>query len=298
VRDFTTRIQRGDKIGLIGPNGAGKTTLLRLILGELEPDAGTVQLGTKIEVAYFDQFRTALDPEATLIDVISPGSDFVEIGNARKHVIGYLEDFLFAPERSRSPVKSLSGGERNRLLLARLFARPANVLVLDEPTNDLDIETLELLEQLLQDYTGTLFLVSHDRTFLDNVVTQTIAAEGNGVWKEYAGGYVDWLRCTKEDQKAAEAALKAASAAQGKAAKGSKQANKLSWKEQRELEELPGRIAAMEAEQTTLAKRLEDPAVHSAAGEAAKIAARLEAIEAELLALLDKWEKLEARANG
>jgi ATP-binding cassette subfamily F protein uup len=298
VRDFTTRIQRGDKIGLIGPNGAGKTTLLRLILGELEPDAGTVQLGTKIEVAYFDQFRTALDPEATLIDVISPGSDFVEIGNARKHMIGYLEDFLFAPERSRSPVKSLSGGERNRLLLARLFARPANVLVLDEPTNDLDIETLELLEQLLQDYTGTLFLVSHDRTFLDNVVTQTIAAEGNGVWKEYAGGYVDWLRCTKEDQKAAEAALKAASAAQGKAAKGSKQANKLSWKEQRELEDLPGKIAALEAEQTTLAKRLEAPSVHSTPGEGAKIAARLEAIEAELLALLDKWEKLEARANG
>ena len=294
VRDFTTRIQRGDKIGLIGPNGAGKTTLLRLILGELAPDSGTVQMGTRIDVAYFDQFRTALDPEATLIDVISPGSDFVEIGGARKHVIGYLEDFLFAPERSRSPVKSLSGGERNRLLLARLFARPANVLVLDEPTNDLDIETLELLEQLLQDYSGTLFLVSHDRTFLDNVVTQTIASEGNGVWKEYAGGYVDWLRCIKDEKKEAEAALKA-SAAQQKNTKGSKATSKLSWKEHKELEELPGKIATMEAEQTTLAKRLEDPAAHSAAGEAAKIASRLEAIEAELLAMLERWETLEAR---
>jgi ABC transport system ATP-binding/permease protein len=278
---------------LIGPNGAGKTTLLRLILGELAPDSGTVLLGSKIKVAYFDQFRTALDPEAQLIDVISPGSDFVEIGNARKHVIGYLEDFLFAPERSRSPVKSLSGGERNRLLLARLFARPANVLVLDEPTNDLDIETLELLEQLLQDYDGTLFLVSHDRTFLDNVVTQTIASEGNGVWKEYAGGYLDWLRCKKDEQKANEAALKTA-AVPGKSGKGNKPSNKLSWKEQRELEELPGKVAALETEQTTLARRLEDPAVHSATGEAVKIAARLEAIEAELLAMLERWEKLEA----
>ncbi|MGB8544285.1 MAG: ATP-binding cassette domain-containing protein, partial [Azonexus sp.] len=192
VRDFSARIQRGDKIGVIGPNGAGKTTLLRLILGELKPDEGIVRQGTKIDVAYFDQFRTQLNPDSSLADVISPGSDYVEIGGAKKHVIGYLEDFLFAPERARSPVSSLSGGERNRLLLARLFARPANVLVLDEPTNDLDIETLELLEELLSNYDGTLFLVSHDRTFLDNVVTQTIAAEGDGVWKEYAGGYSDW----------------------------------------------------------------------------------------------------------
>ncbi|HSN64041.1 MAG TPA: ATP-binding cassette domain-containing protein, partial [Azonexus sp.] len=180
VRDFSARIQRGDKIGVIGPNGAGKTTLLRLILGELKPDEGIVRQGTKIDVAYFDQFRTQLNPDSSLADVISPGSDYVEIGGAKKHVIGYLEDFLFAPERARSPVSSLSGGERNRLLLARLFARPANVLVLDEPTNDLDIETLELLEELLSNYDGTLFLVSHDRTFLDNVVTQTIAAEGDG----------------------------------------------------------------------------------------------------------------------
>ena len=194
-------------------------------------------------------------------------------------------------------MKSLSGGERNRLLLARLFARPANVLVLDEPTNDLDIETLELLEQLLQDYDGTLFLVSHDRTFLDNVVTQTIAFEGDGVWKEYAGGYADWLRCQNE-ARAATKGFADASKQQKKQAATAAKNNKMSWKEQRELEDLPGRIAALEAEQTTLAKRLEDPAVHSVSGEGAKVAARLEAIEAELLALLDRWEKLEARANG
>jgi len=194
VNDFSCRIQRGDKIGLIGPNGAGKTTLLRLLLGEIEADVGHVRMGSRVEVAYFDQFRTQLDPEAALVDVISPGSDYVEIGQTKKHVISYLEDFLFASARARSPVKSLSGGERNRLLLARLFARPANVLVLDEPTNDLDIETLELLEALLQDYAGTVFLVSHDRAFLDNVVTQTIASEGQGAWKEYIGGYSDWLQ--------------------------------------------------------------------------------------------------------
>ncbi len=193
IRDFTTRILRGDRVGLIGPNGVGKTTLLKLILGEIEPDAGTVRRGSNLAVAYFDQLREELDPEATVQDTISPGGDWVEIGNARRHVISYLGDFLFPPERARSPVKSLSGGERNRLLLARLFARPANLLVLDEPTNDLDIETLELLESLLQDYRGTIFLVSHDRAFLDNVVTQVIAFEGNGVLREHVGGYSDWL---------------------------------------------------------------------------------------------------------
>ncbi len=293
VRNFTTRIQRGDKIGLIGPNGAGKTTLLRLILGELAPDSGTVRMGSKIEVAYFDQFRTALDPEATLIDVISPGSDFVEIAGQRKHVISYLEDFLFAPERSRSPVKSLSGGERNRLLLARLFARPANVLVLDEPTNDLDIETLELLEQLLQDYSGTLFLVSHDRTFLDNVVTQTIVAEGNGIWKEYAGGYADWVRCQKENRENAKARSNPSAATDKPSKAGSKPTTKLSWKEQRELEALPERIALLEAEQSALTLKLSDPATHQAASEAIKVSARLEAIDAELLKLLERWELLE-----
>ncbi len=299
VRDFSTRIQRGDKIGVIGPNGAGKTTLLRLILGELKPDEGAVRQGTKIDVAYFDQFRTQLNPDASLADVISPGSDYVEIGGAKKHVIGYLEDFLFAPERARSPVSSLSGGERNRLLLARLFARPANVLVLDEPTNDLDIETLELLEELLSNYDGTLFLVSHDRTFLDNVVTQTIAAEGEGVWKEYAGGYSDWaaykasLAKDAQKQKAeVKPAVKAVEPARAKT-------DKLSWREQRELEALPGNIAALEGEQAGLSQRLADPAIYQRDPQAAqKAAERLAAIDDELTALLERWEILEARAGN
>lgn len=299
VRDFSTRIQRGDKIGLIGPNGAGKTTLLRLILGELQPDSGIVRQGTKIEIAYFDQFRTQLDPDSTLSDIISPGSDWVEIGGAKKHVIGYLEDFLFAPERARSPVSSLSGGERNRLLLARLFAKPANVLVLDEPTNDLDIETLELLEELLQNYDGTLFLVSHDRTFLDNVVTQTIAAEGDGLWREYAGGYSDWAAykasLAKEASKARAEVKPVAKAAEPVKAKG----DKLSWKEQRELEALPDKIAALEGEQADLSKRLEDPAIYQADPQAAqKAAERLVLIDDELMALLERWGLLEARAGG
>ena len=299
VRDFSSRIQRGDKIGLIGPNGAGKTTLLRLILGELQPDSGSVRQGTKMEVAYFDQFRTQLNPDSTLADVISPGSDYVEIGGARKHVIGYLEDFLFAPERARSPVSSLSGGERNRLLLARLFAKPANVLVLDEPTNDLDIETLELLEELLQNYEGTLFLVSHDRTFLDNVVTQTIAAEGEGRWHEYAGGYSDWASykagVAKETAKARSEAKPAAKTPEPAKPKG----DKLSWKEQRELEALPGKIAALEGEQADLTTRLEDPSIYQTDPQAAQHAAeRLAAIDDELMILLERWEALESRAGG
>lgn len=205
IDDFSGRIMRGDRVGLIGPNGAGKTTMLRLILGEIEPDSGTVRRGTKQQVAYFDQFRTALDPEAPLHEVISPGSDYVDVGGHRTHVMSYLSDFLFSPQRARSPVKSLSGGERNRLLLARLFARPANLLVLDEPTNDLDIDTLELLESLLQDYPGTILLVSHDRSFLDNVVTQVIAAEGEGQWREFVGGYSDWAAWHTEQQKARQA---------------------------------------------------------------------------------------------
>ncbi|MEO8409344.1 MAG: ATP-binding cassette domain-containing protein [Propionivibrio sp.] len=302
VRDFSCRLQRGDKVGVIGPNGAGKTTLLRLILGELAPDAGHVRLGTKIQVAYFDQFRTQLDEEAALVDVISPGSDYVEIGNERKHVIGYLGDFLFAPQRARSPVKSLSGGERNRLLLARLFARPANVLVLDEPTNDLDIETLELLEQLLQDYSGTLFLVSHDRAFIDNVVTQTIAYEGDGVWHEYAGGYRDWAdyQARRRAQEPASGAAKraepmvaavaAAPVANDKVA-GSR---KLSYKESRELAELPDRIAALEAEQKAIGQRLENPALYQQQPQEVQgLAERLAAIDDELMQLLERWETLE-----
>jgi ATP-binding cassette subfamily F protein uup len=293
VRDFSCRIQRGDKIGLIGANGTGKTTLLRLILGELAADAGEVKLGSKIEVAYFDQFRAQLDPEAALADVISPGSDYVEIGGTKKHVIGYLEDFLFAPQRARSPVKSLSGGERNRLLLARLFARPANVLVLDEPTNDLDIETLELLEALLQDYSGTVFLVSHDRAFLDNVVTQTIASEGNGYWKEYVGGYSDWLRQRKLPEVAREESV----AVKPKAAPASSaERRKLSFKEQRELDQLPERIATLETEQATLQARLADPNFYREAAEAQRqVQARLAVVDTEIDAALERWAALEAR---
>ncbi|MQY52080.1 ATP-binding cassette domain-containing protein [Rhodocyclus gracilis] len=304
VREFSCRIQRGDKIGLIGPNGAGKTTLLRLILGELAPDSGSVRLGSKLEIAYFDQFRVQLDDDATLADVISPGSDFVDLGGEKKHVISYLGDFLFPAQRARSPVRSLSGGERNRLLLARLFARPANVLVLDEPTNDLDIETLELLEQRLQEYSGTLFLVSHDRAFLDNVVTQTIAAEGDGLWREYVGGYQDWAdwHAQQRAQALAESAA-ARSSAPPKAPAGkatpstaAPARSKLSYKETRELEALPGRIAELEDEQKRLGARLEDPALYTGpAQEAAAVSSRLAQIDDELLALLERWEALEAR---
>ncbi|KON80613.1 ATP-binding cassette domain-containing protein [Azoarcus sp. PA01] len=306
VRGFSTRILRGDRIGLIGPNGAGKTTLLKLILGEISPDAGTVRRGTRQTVAYFDQLREQLDPELPLTEVISPGSDFVEIGGERKHVIGYLGDFLFAPQRARSPVKSLSGGERNRLLLARLFARPANVLVLDEPTNDLDIETLDLLEELLSAYEGTLFLVSHDRAFLDNVVTQVIAAEGDGRWGEYAGGYADWQRVKQaEAERGAEQARLAATQTKSAApapktpAMTASRAGKLSFNEKRELDALPDRIAALEAEQGTLQARLADPALYQQAPhEAVQIKERLDTVEREIEEALVRWEALETRAGG
>lgn len=303
VRDFTGTIMRGDKVGLIGANGAGKTTLLRLILGELAPDAGTVKNGSNMQVAYFDQMRTQLDLERSLADTISPGSDWVEINGQRKHVMSYLSDFLFAPERARSPVKSLSGGERNRLLLARLFARPANVLVLDEPTNDLDIDTLELLEELLQDYSGTVFLVSHDRAFLDNVVTSTIAAEGDGRWREYVGGYSDW-----QVQSARSAAMQVARGGEGKAAaetakpREARAANrlvKLSYKEQRELDTLPERIASLENEQKAVGAQLADGSLYvSDAGKAAQLAARHDEIDLELLEALERWEVLEAKTKA
>ena len=304
VRDFSCRLQRGDKIGLIGANGTGKTTLLKLILGELTPDSGTVRLGTKLAVAYFDQFRATLDEDATLSDTISPGADFVDIGGVRKHVLSYLGDFLFAPERARSPVRSLSGGERNRLLLARLFAQPANVLVLDEPTNDLDIETLELLEELLQDFQGTLFLVSHDREFLDNVVTQTIASDGDGRWSEYAGGYSDWQRVTAGRGKP-EAVVEAPKV-EGKpapatvaapAAKPAKAKSKLNNKESRELAELPKRLEALEAEQGGITTALADPSIYADGPQKARdLNARLVAIESELEVLLARWTELEARS--
>jgi ATP-binding cassette subfamily F protein uup len=288
VEDFSARIMRGDKIGLIGANGTGKSTLLKLILGEIEADAGKIRRGTKIEVAYFDQFRAALDEEATLSDTIAPGSDFVEIDGSRKHVISYLGDFLFPPERARAPVKSLSGGERNRLLLARLFSRPANVLVLDEPTNDLDIETLELLEALLQEYTGTLFLVSHDRTFLDNVVTQSIAFEGEGRWKEYAGGYSDWVRAKRSDPLPG-VSLKGRE-------KSAAKRSKLGFKESRELDELPARLEALEREQKELAARLADPALYQDRSvDVRALNARHDELESELTRMLARWEDLEAR---
>ena len=296
IVDFSSIILRGDKIGLIGQNGAGKTTLLKLILGQDMPDQGTIKQGTKLQIAYFDQMRSQLNDEDSLMETIAPGSDWVEINGQRKHVMSYLGDFLFAPERARSPVKSLSGGERNRLLLARLFAKPANVLVLDEPTNDLDIETLELLEELLENYEGTVFLVSHDRTFLDNVVTQVIASEGEGRWKEYVGGYSDWEKYRtaapapsktaigKPEQKAAAAAAAPVVAKQ----------KKLSYKEQKELDDLPGLIAKMEAEQKDISDRLADQDLYkkSKADDIRKMNERFAELDELLLAAMEKWDLL------
>jgi ATP-binding cassette subfamily F protein uup len=297
VSNFTGTILRGDKVGLIGANGAGKTTMLKMILGELAPDSGVAKLGTKLQVAYFDQMRTQLNEEASLVDTISPGSDWVEVNGQRKHSMSYLNDFLFSPERARSPVKSLSGGERNRLLLARLFAKPANCLVLDEPTNDLDIDTLELLEELLEDYTGTVFLVSHDRTFLDNVVTQVIVAEGEGHWREFVGGYSDWERVRDTTAASAKAApAKAATSAAAVAVAPSAKGKKLSFKEQRELDELPQQIAALEDEQSALSLQLSDPDFYKKnAAEARRINTRVEEIEGLLLAALERWEEIEKR---
>ena len=309
VRDFSATVLRGDKVGLIGPNGAGKTTLLKLILGELAADRGQVRQGANLQVAYFDQMREAIQLDATLEDFISPGSEWIEIGQQRKHVKSYLSDFLFSPARSHSPVRSLSGGERNRLLLARLFARPANVLVLDEPTNDLDIDTLELLEELLQDYDGTVFLVSHDRTFLDNMVTSTIAYEGEGRWREYEGGVQDWLTQSRRAREIAAAAAQKATAPSSSAAPAPAPRaeaapatpatrRKLSYKEQRELDALPAQIEALEAEQRDIAAALgadggalygSDPA------RAAALATRHAEIEEALFAALERWEALSAQ---
>ncbi|HYD62595.1 MAG TPA: ATP-binding cassette domain-containing protein [Noviherbaspirillum sp.] len=302
VRDFSATILRGDKVGLIGPNGAGKTTMLKLILGEVIPDTGTVKQGARLQVAYFDQMRAQLNEEASLADTISPGSDWVEINGQRKHVMSYLGDFLFAPERARSPVKSLSGGERNRLLLARLFARPANVLVLDEPTNDLDIDTLELLEELLEDYSGTVFLVSHDRMFLDNVVTQVIVAEGGGQWREYVGGYTDWERVRAASQPSTlgkPTAKQESKPAEKPAAPAAQKSKKLSYKEQRELEMLPALIAGLEAEQKTISEQLADPELYrTRPDDVQKLNARFAEIDELLMESLEKWEAIEAKAKG
>jgi ATP-binding cassette subfamily F protein uup len=300
VDRLSLRIMRGDRFGFIGPNGAGKSTLLKLILGRLAPDSGSVRLGTNLQVAYFDQLRAELDPEQSVAATVSPASDWVEVGGERRHVISYLGDFLFAPQRAESPVRMLSGGERNRLLLARLFARPANVLVLDEPTNDLDIESLDLLETTLQDYPGTVLLVSHDRRFLDNVVTQTLAAEGGGRWREYVGGYSDWLVQRPAPATAPRAAVAASAdiAARTDEARGEhRPAAKLSYKESRELEQLPTRIEALEREQRELHERMGSPDYHRQG--AAQIRAdglRIAEIEALLAAAFDRWAELDERA--
>jgi ATP-binding cassette subfamily F protein uup len=314
VQDFTATILRGDKVGLLGPNGAGKTTLLKLILGTIAPDSGTATMGTRIEVAYFDQMREGLDLNASLEDYISPGSEWIEINGNKKHVKSYLSDFLFAPERTNSPVSTLSGGERNRLLLARLFARPANVLVLDEPTNDLDIDTLDLLEQLLQDYKGTVFLVSHDRYFLDNVVTSIIANEGDGFWREYEGGYEDW-----KIQKARSDKIRAAGSSSKTSPKAEAQAQviqkaevksepkavaktgvqKLNGKERQELEALPLQIEEMETEQAEIGIAMSNPDLYKNEPElAASMQARLTELTEQLDIKLQRWEQLLSRSES
>jgi ABC transport system ATP-binding/permease protein len=299
VKDLTTRIMRGDRIGLIGPNGAGKSTLIKLILGTLEPDSGSVRLGTKLEVAYFDQMRAQLDPEKTVAETISPGSDWVEVGGQKKHVMSYLGDFLFPPRRAESPIRMLSGGERNRLLLARLFAQPANMLVLDEPTNDLDIESLELLESTLQDYTGTLLMVSHDRTFLDNIVTQSMVAEGGGKWREYPGGYADWVAQRPKDwsfePRAGETVASTAPATQ---TRSRQERVKLSFKEARDLDLLPKEMEALETEQRTLQQTMQGPDYYKRPAEDLKRdQARVEEIDALLMEKLERWTVLEEKAK-
>jgi ATP-binding cassette subfamily F protein uup len=316
VRDFSTKILRGDRVGVVGPNGAGKTTLLKLLLGELEPDGGSVRLGTNLRPIYFDQLRSELQPERSVAENLGEGADTIEINGRRRHIIGYLEDFLFPPERTRMPVAHLSGGERNRLLLAKLFARPANLLVLDEPTNDLDIETLELLEQLLLDFQGTILLVSHDREFLDNVVTDCFVLDGSGEVVEYAGGYGDWRE--REAQRRSERSdggtspRKAAGPPAGGEQRPRKpktpKPRKLSYKEKFELQELPERIEALEGERERLQTQLADPQFYrrgegeGSSGEGdgsgergvSGAVARLEELERELSEAYERWEFLES----
>jgi len=296
IRDFSTIITRGDRVGLIGPNGSGKTTLLRLMLGELEPDEGTVRRGTNLEIAYFDQLREALDPDRTVFESIAGGAEFVEIGASSKHVLGYLQDFLFPPDRARTPVRALSGGERNRLLLARLFTRSFNVLVLDEPTNDLDIETLDLLEELLLEYSGTLLVVSHDREFLDHVVTSTLVLEGKGAVGEYVGGYTDWVR-----QRAAPAAAPGPLSAPrrpGTQPARTEKRRRLTFKETTELAALPDAIDALEREREALYAKVADPAILRDGTAVSSATARLTAIESKITERLARWEELETIADG
>jgi ATP-binding cassette subfamily F protein uup len=302
VRRFSARIMRGDRIGLIGPNGAGKTTLLKLLLGEIQPDTGEIRRGTNIEAAYYDQQREQLDPERTVFATVGDGNDSVTVNGRVRHVNAYLRDFLFEPERAASPVKALSGGERNRLLLARLFTRPANLLVLDEPTNDLDIETLELLEEQLMEWSGTLLLVSHDRTFLDNVVTSTFAFEGAGHVREYVGGYEDWVRqrqapaeepVSSGGEKRRSRALDDSGAAPAAVA-----SKRLSYKEQRELDVLPAQIEALEAEEHQLNARIAGPGFYKESREAITAAlARLEEVKQQLVDAYHRWHELESRSR-
>ena len=301
VKDLNLLVERSDKIAILGDNGVGKTTLLRLLLGQLEPTAGSVRIGTKLEVAYFDQLRNALDEEKTVLDNVGEGADFLDINGERRHVLSYLQDFLFPPARSRSPVKALSGGERNRLLLAKLFTKPCNVLVLDEPTNDLDVETLELLEELLIDYKGTLLLISHDREFVDNVATSVIAFEDDGVVREYVGGYQDWLRQrpTRRDESRKDSGKPTLSDNKSEANKPAVKAEpakkKLSYKDQRELDLLPAKIEQLEAEQAALQQQLADPAIYrERASEAAALTSKLAALDAELQQAYARWEMLDA----
>jgi ATP-binding cassette subfamily F protein uup len=300
VRDLSLTIMRGDRIGFIGPNGAGKSTLLKLILGELAPDSGTVRHGTNLQVAYFDQLREQLDPGCSVAETISPGSDWVEVGGERKHVVSYLGDFLFPPQRADSPVRMLSGGERNRLLLARLFARPANVLVLDEPTNDLDIESLELLESTLQDYAGTVLLVSHDRAFLDHVVTQTVAAEGGSTWREYVGGYSDWLAqrpVAAREPRAAPPPLERHRDACRTPPRSPPA--KLSYKETRELDALPSTIESLERERDQLVASMSSADYHrQGPGRLKADRARAAEIETLLAAAYERWAELDAKVTA
>ncbi|MDT4331326.1 ATP-binding cassette domain-containing protein [Methylomonas sp. MED-D] len=295
IRDFSIRIDRGDKIGLIGNNGAGKSTLLKLLLGQLQPTQGTVELGTNLQIAYFDQLREQLDPEISVADSVLDGGEFIDLPGGRRHVMSYLADFLFAPARARSPVKSLSGGEKNRLLLARLFTKPANLIVMDEPTNDLDLETLEILEEKLVEYQGTLLLVSHDREFLDNVVTSVLVFEGEGRVEEYIGGYADWFALSERNKKQQAEVAKVADAAAKKDKPKTAPAKKLSFKEQRELEQLPERIEQLESRQAELTATIGGGEFYKQSQEAvAASLAELQAVETELAAAYSRWDELDA----
>ena len=296
IKNFTTTITRGDRVGLIGPNGSGKTTLLRLLLGELAPDSGAIRIGTGLEIAYFDQMREQLDPDRSVFESIADGAEFVTVGGARNHVLGYLEDFLFTPDRSRAPVRALSGGERNRLLLARLFTRPFNLLVLDEPTNDLDIETLDLLEELLLEFNGTLLVVSHDRAFLDNVVTSTLVLEGAGQVTEYAGGYSDWVRQRRQPERATRTTSPASRAAQAPAITQARK-RRLTYKEKSELKSLPDEIDNCEQERERIYASLADAAFLRDGTAVMEAKARLGTIEKELADLMRRWEDLETIAG-